>query len=76
MVYLKGTEGKEISIDLLNSTVNGSVINAGSWDGTDPGYIPIPSTGLALVATSGELSDLDHNKSIVVIFRAGDSTSV
>ena len=67
---------KVISIDLSNSTISKAVINAGSWDGTDPGYIPIPSTGLALVATSGELSDLNNTSPKVVFFIAGDSTSV
>jgi hypothetical protein len=63
-------------INLLEGSVSGAIMDCGSWDNTPGGIIPgggsgdVP-TGLAAIAYSGEIGDLQQEREDIIIFTGG-----
>lgn len=77
-IYLTSTD-KIASINLETSGLNGFVIDAGSWDemdSIDVTYEPqdLQIIGLAPIAYTGEVGDLEQERSDTIIITGGSST--
>ena len=73
-IYLVASNNNLASIDLTNGGMNGFVVDAGTWDnipgGIVPGHGDTPAN-LAMVAYTGEISDLEQEATIEIHLIAG-----
>lgn len=75
---IQSSEGQELgdlTIDLYNGSVNNALVDCGSWDNTPGGIIPTPELpiGLAAIAYSGDIADLQQNKNITIVLSGGSA---
>lgn len=75
-IYLRGATG-DASIDLSNKSMIGFVVDCGSWSNISGGIIPggDTPTGLAQIAYTGEIGDLEQNRADIIIITGGDAPS-
>ena len=67
------------SINLQNGSQAGFIIDCGSWDGTPGGVVPSDPqtpTGLARIAYTGEMEDLEQNSDTIIIFSGGSAPEI
>ena len=67
------------SINLQNGSQTGFIIDGGSWDGTSGGIVPSDPqtpTGLARIAYTGEIEDLEQNSDTIIIFSGGSALEI
>ena len=73
-IYLVASNNNLASIDLTNGGMNGFVVDAGTWDNIPGGIIPghgDTPANLAMVAYTGEISDLEQEATIEIHLIAG-----
>lgn len=73
-----GNSRGDLTIDLHSGTIDNAIISGGSWDNAPGGVIPTPDlpTGLAAIAYSGDISDLEQTKDITIVFTGGGSEEI
>lgn len=79
-IQLRKSDGQIFYVDLETGSINNFIIDAGSWDGASGEIIPgtgggsgqIP-TGLAAIAYSGEVGDLQQTRNDIIIISGGSA---
>jgi hypothetical protein len=77
IIYLKSSE-HEAMIDLETGSLIDFIVDCGSWNGVPGGIIPgknDPMSGLAKIAYTGEIADLEQDDTTTIIFFDGGSAS-
>lgn len=84
VIYFSGiNDGSNLfsTLDLTTMGLSGFVVDCGSWDDTPGGVIPgggsgsVP-TGLAAIAYSGEIGDLEQEREDIIIFTGGSAGEI
>ena len=75
IIYLIGDQHAS-TINLTTGVLNSFIIDGGSWVGTTEGNLPInPFTpiNLAPIAYSGEVGDLEQDRTDIIVFTGGSA---
>ena len=68
---------RELTIDLFCGAINNAILNGGSWDGAPneniPSYPGEAPSGLAAIAYSGDIADLEQKTGEVITFFGGSA---
>ena len=75
VIYLMSDQ-HTAEINLQSGALNSFIIDAGSWDNTPGGIIPINPdipTNLARIAYTGEIGDLEQDRADIIIFTGGSA---
>ena len=77
-IYFVGENNQQRIVNISTGAISNFVLDGGSWDGTPGGIIPgggsgdVPS-GLARIAYTGEVVDLEQDRTDIIIISGGSS---